>query len=93
MKTNRFLLVGLLLAIFSMSFAQTSENYYTYSQKKSHYYDSLRAATPDTLKVPGMRSFQRWNDPRLRASYFLTRAAQLLDFKNTNYTLRQTINW
>ncbi|MEI8047032.1 MAG: T9SS type A sorting domain-containing protein [Bacteroidota bacterium] len=62
MKTNRFLLVGLLLAIFSMSFAQTSENYYTYSQKKSHYYDSLRAATPDTLKVPGMRSFQRWND-------------------------------
>ena len=62
MKTKAFLLWGLLMCICSMSFAQVSENYYSYSQQKTHYFDSLRAATPDTLKVAGMRSFQRWND-------------------------------
>jgi hypothetical protein len=48
MKTKAFLLLGLLTFIGSMAFGQISENYYTFSQQKTHYFDSLRAATPDT---------------------------------------------
>lgn len=62
MKTKPALLVSFLIAICSMSFAQTNENYYSYSKRMSHYYDSVRAVTPDTVKVPGWRQFQRWND-------------------------------
>jgi len=51
----------MILAISSV-IAQTTENYYTYSQRQSHYFDSVRAVTPDTLKVSGWRTFQRWND-------------------------------
>lgn len=36
--------------------------YYKYVDEQDHYYDSLRGITPDTVKIPGWRSFQRWKD-------------------------------
>lgn len=61
MKTKIvFLLCCMILTINSV-IAQNSENYYSYSQRMSRYYDSLRVITPDTLKVAGRRQFQRWN--------------------------------
>lgn len=37
-------------------------NYYTYVNDQDHYYDSLRSVTPDTIKISGWRSYQRWKD-------------------------------
>lgn len=36
--------------------------FYKYVDEQDHYYDSLRGITPDTVKIPGWRSFQRWKD-------------------------------
>ena len=62
MKTKNALLLCCMILTMSSGIAQKSENYYSYSQRMSRYYDSLRVITPDTLKVAGRRQFQRWND-------------------------------
>lgn len=62
MKTKNALLLCCMILTMSSVIAQKSENYYSYSQRMTRYYDSLRAITPDTLKVAGRRQFQRWND-------------------------------
>ena len=62
MKTKKVLLLCCMILTISSVIAQSTENYYTYSQRQTHYYDSVRAVTPDTLKVAGWRPFQRWND-------------------------------
>jgi hypothetical protein len=62
MKTKLEILFCCLFITIGSVMAQNNENYYTYSHRLESYYDSLRAITPDTLKVPGWRPFQRWND-------------------------------
>lgn len=62
MNTKNVLLLCCMILTISSVIAQTTENYYTYSQRQAHYFDSVRAVTPDTLKVAGWRPFQRWND-------------------------------
>ena len=62
MKTKNELLLCCMILTISSVIAQSTENYYTYSQCQAHYFDSVRAVTPDTIKVAGWRQFQRWND-------------------------------
>ncbi len=62
MKTKTTILIISLLLAFGSLFAQTNQDYYTYAKNKQHYFDSVRAVTPDSLKVSGKRSFERWSD-------------------------------
>ena len=45
MKSKKVLLLCCMILTISSVIAQSTENYYTYSQRQTHYYDSVRAVT------------------------------------------------
>ncbi len=60
-------LLALMLAsnLFAQYAADSTNNYYYYTGKMDAYYDSIKANTPDTVKIPGYNDYERqkefWN--------------------------------
>lgn len=40
----------------------TNNNYYFYTAQIDPYFDSLVAITPDTIKIEGLKNYERWKD-------------------------------
>jgi hypothetical protein len=57
---NKLLLLCLLMGLLPMLQAQSNLlDYYEITANKDRYYDSLRSALPDTVKIAGMKDYQR----------------------------------
>lgn len=54
--------LAVLCLIGSIAAQTPGFNYYDFVDAQDHYFDSIRTVTPDTLKVPGLRSYERWKD-------------------------------
>ena len=61
-KNAVFTAVAVLCLIGSIAAQTPGFNYYSFVADRNHYFDSLKAVTPDTLKIPGWRSYERWRD-------------------------------
>ncbi|PIQ34963.1 MAG: hypothetical protein COW63_02835 [Bacteroidetes bacterium CG18_big_fil_WC_8_21_14_2_50_41_14] len=64
MKKLRILLILLLsviinLGLFAQSIDSISNDFYSFSNKMDAYYDNLKLAIPDTMKIPGLKSYER----------------------------------
>jgi len=51
--------LAVLCLIGSIAAQTPGFNYYDFVDAQDHYFDSIRTVTPDTLKVPGLRSYER----------------------------------
>ncbi|MFA4852939.1 MAG: hypothetical protein WC599_10505, partial [Bacteroidales bacterium] len=47
---------------FSQIIDSTYNNYYFYTAQMDPYFDSLVAITPDTIKIEGLKNYERWKD-------------------------------
>jgi hypothetical protein len=58
--------IGITIFIVFLSFPSKSQHnlldYYDYVEQMDLFYDSIITNTPDTLKIPGWRAYQRWKD-------------------------------
>ena len=65
MKTFKFNFLVLFIVSFFYSNAQVSDDgpdFYTITSEMDDYYDSIKSVTPDSVKIQGLKSYERWRD-------------------------------
>ncbi len=45
--------------LYAQYSVDSTNDYYYYTQKMDAYYDSIKANTPDTVKIPGYTDYER----------------------------------